>query len=233
LNPLLKYRDGVSVMGTAVLFLALANLPSIQLARPRQLPPPTMQVTLAMAPPPAPVPVVPPPPPAPAPKIADAASHPLPPPPKPVKKPPPPRPHPVVHHMVVPPQPQAQPAPVTPPMPPAPPAPVQAPVDQSGALNASYNQLVVAEVQAQKHYPTGREALTEHPTGTAVVSFTLDRSGNLIDAEIETASGSMILDRAALETVRRGVYPPFPDGSYPGQSQQSFTVSLDYVQPTS
>ncbi len=86
-----------------------------------------------------------------------------------------------------------------------------------------------AYLQSTKRYPTGREVSLLRPTGTTVVRFTVRRSGGLLDAEVETSAGNMLLDRAALTAVRRGVYPPFPDDAWPGKTQHRFTVDLDFV----
>ncbi|MDR3436872.1 TonB family protein [Telmatospirillum sp.] len=79
-----------------------------------------------------------------------------------------------------------------------------------------------------KRYPTSREARLEHPTGEAVVWFVLDHQGNLIDAGIEKGSGAMMLDQAALSTVRRGEYKPFPPDAWGGAATHRFSVRLDF-----
>jgi protein TonB len=233
---LLRFRNELAVAGTVLIFAALLAMPKIQLSRTHELPPPTMQVTLE-APPAPPIPVTPPPTPVPPlppqPAVAESAEHPLAPPPKAeVKK--------IIkpHHVKpVPLPPVTPPAPATPPTqaaPPAPPAQAAPPAPPAaGPVNASYAGLITAEIKAAQHYPTGREALTQHPEGTATVSFTLSRSGQLISADIETASGSLILDKAALETVQRQSYPPFPDASFPGETQHTFSVNLNYIAPSS
>ncbi len=254
---LLRRRHEFALFCTALLFAGLIELPQIQVVRTHELPPPVMEVTLsAAAPPPAPPaplapptptppPVVPPPvvppaplpPPPPLPAVAESATHPLTPPPdvkKPIEKqkhvkvqtPRPATPPPAPSHVAAP----AAPAAAAPSA--APPAPMAAP-PAAGALNSSYIGLVTAEVKAQQHYPTGREAMTQHPQGTATVWFTLSRSGQLIDAGIDNASGSIILDHAALLTVQRAAYPPFPEDAFPGESQHRFTVNLQYVAPSS
>jgi protein TonB len=88
---------------------------------------------------------------------------------------------------------------------------------------------VRAQLNANKRYPTGREASLQRPSGKAVVWFVLNRNGTLSDAGIEDSSNSIILDNAALSTVRRTSYATWPEGSWPGQSQHRFTVTLDFV----
>jgi protein TonB len=82
-----------------------------------------------------------------------------------------------------------------------------------------------------KRYPTGREVSLQRPRGTTRIWFTLNRDGSLVDADIETSSDSIYLDKQALKTVRGGSYPPFPAEAWPGESQHRFTVDLEFVPP--
>jgi protein TonB len=86
-----------------------------------------------------------------------------------------------------------------------------------------------AYLQGIKRYPSSREARQMRPTGTVRVWLELGRSGNLLDAGIESGSGSMILDQEALRTVRSGQYPPMPQDAYAGKSSHRFVVPLEYV----
>jgi protein TonB len=149
---------------------------------------------------------------------------PVPPPPKPVVQPKPvpvprpkpiPQPRPVVHHTpapkplmaktplptapVVPPAP-----PVTPPAPPPPPAPSMA--ARQAAL-ARYASMVRAQVQADAHVPEAVRLM--HLSGTAVITFRLTPSGQLLWAKITQSSGVQPIDKAALQSVKEGNYPPF------------------------
>ena len=96
-------------------------------------------------------------------------------------------------------------------------------------MESSYVATVRAQLNANKRYPTGREASLQRPSGKAVVWFVLNRNGALHEAGIEDSSNSIILDNAALSTVRRTSYATWPEGSWPGQSQHRFTVTLDFV----
>ncbi len=82
-----------------------------------------------------------------------------------------------------------------------------------------------------KRYPTGREVSLQRPKGTTRIWFTLKRDGSLVDADIETSSDSILLDKQALKTVRGGTYPPFPADAWPGEETHRFTVDLDFVPP--
>jgi protein TonB len=124
-----------------------------------------------------------------------------------------------------------QPAPTVAPQPVAEPAkpPPPAPPPSSAAVENAYVVSVRALLNANKRYPTGREASLQRPSGKAVVWFVLNRNGTLQEAGIEGSSNSILLDNAALSTVRRTSYTPLPEGSWPGQAQHRFTVTLDFV----
>jgi protein TonB len=121
----------------------------------------------------------------------------------------------------------AQPAPIAPPQTVAEPA--KPPPPSSAAFENGYVVNVRALLNVNKRYPTGREASLQRPSGKAVVWFVLNRNGTLQEAGIEGSSNSILLDNAALSTVRRTSYTPWPEGSWPGQTQHRFTVTLDFV----
>jgi protein TonB len=133
-------------------------------------------------------------------------------------------PRPVQAAPAVAPQPVAETVKPTPPPPPPQPQP-----PSSAAVENAYVQNVRALLNANKRYPTGREASLQRPSGKAVVWFVLNRNGTLQEAGIEGSSNSILLDNAALSTVRRTSYTPLPEGSWPGQAQHRFTVTLDFV----
>lgn len=132
---------------------------------------------------------------------------------------------------------KAEPAPVAPPKPPVaeqvapkPIAPEPKP-NLSAAAEASYIAKVRADLEANKRYPTGREASLTQPSGTVRIWMTLNRQGEVVDSGIEQTSHAMLLDRTALSTVRRSNFAPFPADSWPGAATHRFTVDLNY-QPT-
>ena len=104
---------------------------------------------------------------------------------------------------------------------------VQPPVSVS--LENNYIVSVRATLNANKRYPTGREASLQRPSGKVKLWFVLARNGALQDAGIDESSNSIILDNAALSTLRRTTYAPWPEGSWASQSQHKFTVTLDFV----
>ena len=99
----------------------------------------------------------------------------------------------------------------------------------SVSLENNYIVSVRATLNANKRYPTGREASLQRPSGKVKLWFVLTRSGALQDAGIDESSNSIILDNAALSTLRRTTYAPWPEGSWASQSQHKFTVTLDFV----
>lgn len=125
--------------------------------------------------------------------------------------------------------------PATPtPVPVANPAPVvnETPKPQPPAtanLESNYIASVRATLNANKRYPTGREASLQRPAGKVKVWFVLMRNGTLQEAGIDESSNSIILDNAALATVRRTSYSPWPEGSWSSEAQHKFTVTLDFV----
>jgi protein TonB len=88
-----------------------------------------------------------------------------------------------------------------------------------GALRATLN--------ANKRYPTGREAVIACPQGRARVHFTLDRRGLLRGSGIDQSSGSPFLDQAALATVVRATFPTPPPDAWDGP-EHTFSVELDF-----
>jgi protein TonB len=121
----------------------------------------------------------------------------------------------------------------------APPLAVAAPVpanDTSKALIASMESEYIARLRvmlnATKRYPTGRQASQQRPQGSVKVWFTLARNGSLIDVGVLQSSDSNLLDDAALASVRRGVYPPFPEHTWPGQDQHKFSADMAFSPPS-
>lgn len=126
----------------------------------------------------------------------------------------------------VPPPPTPAPVAATPAASPAPAVDAQ---NLSAAKMRSYLAAINSYLNTLKRYPTGREASLQHPSGTARVTFVLARDGKLLSAEIEATSNSILLDRQALTTVRRGSYPPFPSEAFQGESSHRFSIDLGFA----
>lgn len=198
-------------------------------------PPPEPPVVAAEPPPPEPPPPEPPPPepPPPQPEAPVAASEPPPPPPPPpqkhvVKK----APKQVPRHQEVPqpsqaylpslpPQVPAAPAPSAPPQTAMAATPMPAPVPSPEA-SAGYRALLSAWLESHKRYPdTARQRGEE---GRAVLRFSVDRSGRVIDFAVTSSSGYPDLDQSVEEMMRGASLPPFPAGMPQREMQISVTI---------
>lgn len=160
-------------------------------------------------------PAPPPPPPKPLPKPEPK--------PKPVPKPTPtPTPTPVAAVAAKPVQAAVAPTPA----PPAPPAP---PKVDGQALEGGYLKGLRNELDTYKQYPTGRQASLERPSGEVVVWLMVDRQGRVLDAGIQTPAPSMLLNRAATNSLRRiKQVKPFPEQAFGGRNEQRFTATFNY-----
>ncbi|MCF5649138.1 energy transducer TonB [Pseudomonas syringae] len=209
-----------------------------------------VELALVEPEPPAPEPVVQPeapavqpdepPPPPPVVEIEEAEPAPPPPRPKPVPKPKPkpeikpeprpkPLPKPAVAKPVEPVQAPSKPiasAPVAPPSPPAPPA---APKVDTQGMEGGYLKGLRSELDGYKQYPTGRQASLERPSGEVVVWLLVDRQGRVLDSGIQTQASSMLLNRAAANSLRRiKQVKPFPEQAFGGRNEQRFTATFNY-----
>jgi protein TonB len=71
----------------------------------------------------------------------------------------------------------------------------------------AYNALVFGHLQRFKRYPSSARGAQ----GVVVVKFVLDRAGAVIESAVTKSSGNDVLDREALEILRRASpFPAFP-----------------------
>ncbi|MBV8505101.1 MAG: energy transducer TonB [Alphaproteobacteria bacterium] len=196
--------------------------------------PPEPPVVAAEPPPPEPPPPEPPPPepPPPQPEAPVAATEPPPPPPPLlqkhiVKK----VPKPVPRHQEItqptqtylpspPPQLPAAPAPA-PPQTAMAATPVPAPVPSPEA-SAGYRALLSAWLESHKRYPDAARQRGEE--GRAVLRFSVDRSGRVLDYVVTSSSGYPDLDQSVEEMMRGATLPPFPVGMPEREMQVSVTI---------
>lgn len=172
----------------------------------------------------------------PPPVIEDEEAEPAPPPPpppKPLPKPEP-KPKPVPKPVV------AKPTPTPPPVAakPAPaavaqaaptPAPPAPPKVDGQALEGGYLKGLRNELDTYKQYPTGRQASLERPSGDVVVWLLVDRQGRVLDSGVQTPASSMLLNRAAANSLRRiKQVKPFPEQAFGGRNEQRFTATFNY-----
>jgi protein TonB len=97
---------------------------------------------------------------------------------------------------------------------------------EAAAALASYGAQLRAHVLRYKRYPDGARAA--QTGGTAVLSFTVGRGGQLVAARLGRSSGSAALDAETLAAIRRAQpLPPFPAGV--PQSSLSFNLPFSYT----
>jgi periplasmic protein TonB len=93
----------------------------------------------------------------------------------------------------------------------------------------AYNALVVGHLERFKRYPMAAHGAS----GTVLVKFALNRAGNVISSEVSKSSGNSVLDREALDILRRASpFPPFPAAKPETQEnyiwQENFVHSSTY-----
>jgi len=95
-------------------------------------------------------------------------------------------------------------------------------ITQAGS-NA-YNALVFGHLQRFKRYPSAAHGAS----GAVVVRFVLNRAGAVIETAVTKSSGNDMLDRAALDILRRASpFPPFPEAK-PGP-QDSYVAPVNFA----
>ena len=124
------------------------------------------------------------------------------------------------------------------PAPPEPPRAIETPRPEAtvevapkvdiNAIQVSYERIIRGYLESIKRYPTSREARSQRPTGKVGLWLEVTREGTLKDAGIAKTSDSIILDNAALASVRQGKFPSFPPVAYVGEASHRFTVTLEY-----
>lgn len=87
----------------------------------------------------------------------------------------------------------------------------------------AYNALVFGHLQRFKRYPLAARGAS----GTVVMRFELDREGKVIGSAVTKSSGNEVLDREALEILRRASpFPPFP-AAKPG-AEDSYIAPVNF-----
>lgn len=222
----------------ALHLLMLWQVPPIKFDQPP--PPATLVVELAQPKPAAPAPA-PTPEPTPEPEPT-----PTPPPPKPVvkQKPLPVKPTEAPARTQALPQPQESPPPQTessappvitaapkaevaptvtapPPPPPEPPKPAGPSQQDIDAARNQYGNMLAREIAKYKQYP--RIAQMRNWQGEAMLELQLDANGNLVSSRIHQSSGFEVLDKQALEMVKKASPFPRPPEALRGRS---FTIQV-------
>ncbi len=91
----------------------------------------------------------------------------------------------------------------------------------NGEAAESWRSEIVERISSVKEYPEAARPAS----GTAVVAFSVDRSGRITSARLARSSGSALLDQAAVATVRRANPVPPPPAGVPGGN---FTIPLHF-----
>jgi len=95
-----------------------------------------------------------------------------------------------------------------------------------GELRRGFHGKIWQRVAKVKYYP--RMARKRGFEGKPIVAFTLGKKGDLVDLKLIEASSYDMLNKAALETIRRGIpYPPIPEPL--GKNFISFNLPISYV----
>jgi protein TonB len=104
--------------------------------------------------------------------------------------------------------------------PPTPGAAVQTP-----ASFIRWQSALAAHLERFKRYPTAARARREQ--GIAMVAFTIDHEGHLVNSRIVRSSGSSVLDEETLDMLARAQPMPKPPGSAP-DTALSFVVPVRF-----
>ena len=88
----------------------------------------------------------------------------------------------------------------------------------------AYNALVFGHLQKFKRYPQAAHGAS----GTVLVKFALNRSGEVVSSEVTKSSGNSVLDREALDILHRASpFPPFPEAK-PG-TQDLYVAPVNFA----
>jgi periplasmic protein TonB len=94
----------------------------------------------------------------------------------------------------------------------------------SEAGSNAYNALVFGHLQKFKRYPSAAHG----KSGTVLVRFVLNRAGEVTDSTVTKSSGNDVLDREAMEILRRASpFPAFPTAK-PG-AQDIYTAPVSFA----
>jgi protein TonB len=87
----------------------------------------------------------------------------------------------------------------------------------------AYTALVFGHLQRFKRYPPAAHGAS----GTVMVRFALNRAGDVIESAVTKSSGNGVLDREALDTLRRASpFPAFPDAK-PG-AEETYIAPVNF-----
>lgn len=87
----------------------------------------------------------------------------------------------------------------------------QTPVRPTRAAIASWQRLLLAQLERHKRYPSQARG----KVGEARLEFTIDRDGNVLTSRVVHSSGSEALDAAALTLIKSAAPMPIPPAGLP------------------
>ena len=91
------------------------------------------------------------------------------------------------------------------------------------AASNAYDALIFGHLQRFKRYPLAAHGAS----GTVQVQFELNRSGEVISSRVAKSSGNEVLDREALEILRRASpFPVFPAAK--PSAENSFIAPVNF-----
>ncbi|MAR57130.1 MAG: hypothetical protein CMM93_08115 [Rickettsiales bacterium] len=94
------------------------------------------------------------------------------------------------------------------------------------AVMLRYEQKISAWLQRHKTYPSMARQLGQH--GTPIVRIRIDRQGNVKFSSIDQSSGYQMIDRAALDMVKRANPLPAAPSEYPGGALLEFKIPVQF-----
>lgn len=89
-----------------------------------------------------------------------------------------------------------------------------------------YEQKISAWLQRHKTYPSIARQLGQH--GTPIVRIRIDRQGNVKFSSIDQSTGYQMIDRAALDMVKRANPLPAAPAGYPGGKLLEFKIPVTF-----
>lgn len=93
-------------------------------------------------------------------------------------------------------------------------------------LLSRYEQLISLWIQKFKQYPD--EARRQGMQGKTMVRIRIDRRGNIHYWELENSTGYALLDRAAIDMVKRANPVPAVPNNYPAGEQFDFLIPVNF-----
>lgn len=93
-------------------------------------------------------------------------------------------------------------------------------------IMSRYTQMISLWIQKFKVYP--EEARAQGLKGAAVVRIRIDRRGNIHYQALEKATGIPLLDRAALDMIRRANPVPAVPNDYPAGESFEFLIPVNF-----